>query len=276
MSANLNELFDNIHKLPQIPEVVRRIINQLNNPNADMFEIAKDVEKEQIISLKILRLVNSAHFGLSRKINSIEEATVMIGMAKLKTLVVASALISSISDVPNFDLKQFWTKTFLTASYAKWFAEKAGLDVEIAYTAGLFSGLGNLLLHIGAPKEANEIDQHVKAGSSRPEIERNKLGFTNQEACAELCRRWHLSQELTSAIEDSAEPMIDSQVDKLACCVYLADRVSTQKAMDEGADTIFSHFPTDISDYIAIKPAITLASIDEIISIHSDLEGLND
>lgn len=276
MTPNMNQLFDNIYKLPQIPEVVRSIIKQLNNPHADMFSIAKDVEKEQIISLKILRLVNSAHFGLSRKINSIEEATVIIGMGKLKTLVVASALVSTVTEIPNFDLKQFWSTTFLTASYAKWFAEKSGLDADIAYTAGLFSGLGNILLHLGAPKEANEIDQHVKAGSSRPEVERNKLGYTNQQACAELCRRWGLSGELISAIEQSAAPKADSEADKLACCVYLAGFISSNEALGKPAEDIFNRFPINISDYIGLRQAISAEMIGEILAIESDLEGLNE
>ena len=49
----------------------------------------------------------------------------LIGMAQLKTLVVASGIIGSVPEIPNFDIKQFWKKTFLCAAYAKWFAEKS-------------------------------------------------------------------------------------------------------------------------------------------------------
>jgi HD-like signal output (HDOD) protein len=127
MPKQMNQLFDNIQKLPQIPEVVRTIINQLNEPHAEMLNIAKNVEKEQVISLKILRLVNSAHFGLSRKVASIDQATVMLGMNQLKTLVIASGIVSSVPKIENFDIRKFWNNCFRTATYAKWIAEHNNL-----------------------------------------------------------------------------------------------------------------------------------------------------
>ncbi len=73
-TTTIDQLFDNIHHLPQVPDVVRELISQLNDPDIDMSAIATNVEQEPTISLKILRLVNSAHYGLSRKVSSINEA----------------------------------------------------------------------------------------------------------------------------------------------------------------------------------------------------------
>ena len=67
MKLQINQLFDQIHNIPQVPEVVRMLISQLNDPNTKFDDIAKNVEKEQVISLKILRLVNSAHFWSFKK-----------------------------------------------------------------------------------------------------------------------------------------------------------------------------------------------------------------
>jgi HD-like signal output (HDOD) protein len=86
----INDLLNQTSKLPNVPEVVRQLIQALNDPNANYSEISQKVSEDQTLSLKILRLVNSAHFGLSRKVSSIDEATVILGMARLKTLVIAS------------------------------------------------------------------------------------------------------------------------------------------------------------------------------------------
>ncbi len=67
MKLQIEQLFKQIHKVPQVPEVVRTLITQLNDPNTNVNDIAKNVEKEQVISLKVLKLVNSAHFGLPKK-----------------------------------------------------------------------------------------------------------------------------------------------------------------------------------------------------------------
>ncbi|WP_347986863.1 HDOD domain-containing protein [Methylomonas sp. AM2-LC] len=276
MSTDINQLLNQIHNLPQIPEIVNSIINQLGNPNSDILDIAKNVEKEQMIALKVLRLVNSAHFGLTRKVNSIEEATLIIGISQLKTLVIASSLVHSVPSIPNFDVKQFWNTTFLSASYAKWFADKAQLQAEVAYTAGLLSGLGNILLHLGASKEANEIDQRAKAGSFRPDVEKKRLGFTNQAVCAELLRRWKLGDELITAIEQSAEPLSVATPNQLACAVFLGNYISQSLASDQSAANILSDFPFAVTEKIGLGADVIEANINEILAINSNLEGLTD
>ncbi len=276
MPTPMNQLFDQIHKIPQVPEVVRHIINQLNNPNVDMLDIAKNVEKEQVIALKILRLVNSAHFGLSRKIGSIDEAITMLGMNQLKTLVVATGIVSVVPQLENFDIKQSWRNSFRTAGYARWFAAQSGLPAEVAYTAGLISNLGNILIHIGSPREANEIDQHVKAGNSRLEIEKRRLGFTSQATCAELCRRWKFADQLVETIEQSAEPLLSDQPDKLACAVFLAHSISDYQ--DQGLETeqILASLSTQVIEQLGLTEQVVKDKLPEVLNAKSELDGLLD
>ncbi|OQW79952.1 MAG: signal transduction protein [Proteobacteria bacterium ST_bin11] len=276
MPTKMNQLFDQIHKIPQVPEVVRSIINQLNNPHADMLQIAKDVEKEQVIVLKILRLVNSAHFGLSRKIGSIDEAITMLGMNQLKTLVVASGIVSVVPQLENFDVKQSWRNSFRTAGYAKWFADQAGVAADIAYTAGLISNLGNILIHIASPSEANEIDQHVKNGNTRLEIEKRRLGYTSPEICAELCRRWKFAEELVETIEQSADPLATEPPSKLACAVFLAHAISDYQ--DQGLDEnqILTSLPKQITESLGLTEQMLTEKIPAVLSAKSELDGLLD
>lgn len=277
MPIQMNQLFDNIPKLPQIPEVVRTIINQLNDPHAEMLDIAKNVEKEQVISLKILRLVNSAHFGLSRKINSIDEATVMLGMNQLKTLVIASGIVSSMPKVENFDIRKFWNNCFRTAVYAKWFAEQTNCSGEIAYTAGLIGNLGNLLIHIGLPSEANEIDQHTRAGhSSRSTFERTCLGFTNQDVCAELCRRWKFGDDLIAAIQHSGEPLTFEHPSKIACCLHLAQFISDAVDRGQNETDILAALPFPVAEKLGLSETFFSTNLAEVTALKSNLDGLTD
>ncbi len=137
----VSELLQQTHKLPNVPDVVRELIQQLNNPKADYSVIAAKVIHDQTLSLKILRLVNSAHFGLSRKISSINEAIIMLGMAQLKTMVIASGFTGSVKEVEGLDLKQFWAESFQIAELAKWFAEKSNnVDPDTAFTIQVIEG----------------------------------------------------------------------------------------------------------------------------------------
>lgn len=277
MPTQMNQLFDNIYKLPQIPEVVKTLINQLNDPHAEMLDVAKNVEKEQVISLKILRLVNSAHFGLSRKIGSIEEATVLLGMNQLKTLVIASGIVSAVPKIDNFDIKKFWNSGFRTAAYAKWIAEQAKLSGDISYTAGLLGNLGHLLIHMGLPKEANEVDQHAKAGRlSRVELEKKCLGFTNQDVCAELCRRWKFADELIEAIQQSAEPTAFEQPSKIACALKLAQDISERVENGMESADILAVIPESVAEEIGLSSDFFSNHLTEMLALKSNLEGLAD
>lgn len=278
MKLTIEKLFDQIHKVPQIPEVVRELIAQVNNPDFDFNAIAKNVEKEQVIALKVLRLVNSAHFGLSRKIGSIDEAVVLLGMGQLKTLVIASGIVSSVSDIPSIDIKEFWADSFLTATYAKWLAEQAGLEnSETVYTAGLLSGLGIILIHLAAPKIANEIDQHVKAGELRSDYERKRLGFTSEEACAALCERWKFAQELVDTVRYAGDPLKADEATVLpACCVYLGRFISNAKRNGKTAEEIAALLPLNIWEKLGLDAEQREQKIAELLELDSGLDGLVD
>ncbi len=277
MKLEIEQLFKQIHKIPQIPDVVRTLIAQLNDSDAHFEDIAKNVEKEQVIALKVLRLVNSAHFGLSKKIGSIDEAVVMLGMTQLKTLVIASGIVSAVPDIPNFNIKDFWAESFLTSTYAKWLAEQNQLeDSEMIFTAGLISGLGNILIHLGDAKAANEIDLHVKAGNTRPAYERKRLGFTSQEASAELCRRWHFSEALIDTVAKSGEPLTFEEPSQSACAVFIAKFLSEccQKGLDE--QVIVSLLPLKEWQQLGLNEQDLSEKLPVILALESGLEGLAD
>lgn len=276
MPTSINQLFDQLHKIPQVPEVVRSIINQLNDPHADMLNIAKDVEKEQVIALKILRLVNSAHFGLSRKIGSINEAVAMLGLNQLKTLVIASGIVGATPEIKNFDIKRSWQNSFRTAAYSKWLAEQAGAAGDIAYTAGLLANLGNVLIHIVCPSEANEVDQHVKAGAVRPDIEKNRLGFTSQQVCAELCRRWRFADILIETLEQSAEPWLAEPPNRLSGAVYLAGWISGQQDRGMAQEEILSGLPAAATGLLGLDPGLLAEKMPSVLAQKSELDGLLD
>ncbi len=277
MKLTIEKLFDQIHNVPQVPEVVRTLITQLNNPDIDFDVVAKNVEKEQMISMKVLRLVNSAYFGLSKKIGSIEEAVVMLGMSRLKTLVIASGIVGAVPEIPNFNIKEFWIDSFRTATSAKWLAEQSKQDnSDMVFTAGLISGLGNILLQLGDAKAANEIDQHVKAGEARPEYERKRLGFTSQEACAELCRRWHFSEELIDTIAKSGEPLAFEEVSLPACAVFIAKYISESSHSAMSDEERQTAFPVKEWRQLGFNEQQIAEKMTEILALDSGLDGLVD
>lgn len=277
MSKNISSLFTEVNHVPQIAEVIRILINQLNDPDIDLREIAKNVEKEQIISLKVLRLVNSASFGLRNKISSIEEAVVLLGMIKLKTLVIASGIVSSVPQIENFDIKQFWLNSFSTATYARWLANASGSNADMAFTAGLLSDLGTILIHLGLPTESLEINRLMEEGDhTRSFIEQGLLGFTSQDVSAELCRHWKFSDDLILPIAQSADPLKADPSSKIACSIYIARQISLCIANKMTEEQTLPLIPADIIQLLGFPELFFQEKLGDIMALESGLEGLLD
>jgi len=276
MPTPMQKLFDQIHSIPHIPEVVKKLINQVNDPGVDIMAIARNVDKDQMLALKVLRLVNSAFFGLPKKVDSIEGATLIMGLNKLKTLIIACGIVSSVPDLVGFDIKRFWLHSFNTATYAQQLAKEAKLNADIAYTAGLISGLGNVLIHMAYPKEAAEIDQHLRGGKPSYEIEQRRLGFTSFEACAELCRRWHFSDELVTTVANSGNPLAAETPSKLACTVFVARYLSDCSQNDLSLEETVSGLAGDVSTQLGIGEESAADKLQTIMALESNLAGLLD
>lgn len=273
-TTTINQLFDNIHNLPQIPDVVRELISQLNNPDLDMSAIAKNVEQEPTISLKILRLVNSAHYGLSRKVSSINEALTFLGMDELKTLVIASGIVSSMPKLESINIESFWDTTFLKASYAKTLAEDINVDGNIAFTAAIISNIGTILIHLGDPSAGQEIEQRLKSGDTmRYEYETRRLGYTSADVSAELSRRWKFSDELIDAVASSSDPIAVAQPSKIGCTVHLAEYVSFNKSRIS-EDELLESLPFEVAEKMNLSKPVMTEKLASLLAIKSSLASL--
>ena len=134
-------------------------------------------------------------------------------MQEVRKLVIVTGLVETMPYLPNLDLSDFWQDSYRTATYAKWIAEKAQLGHDdIVFTSGLIYDLGTILIHLGEPDAASYITEAVYEGQDRLDSERQYLGFTSHEACAELCRKWQFPEELINTVEKSGEPMAFSQL----------------------------------------------------------------
>ena len=277
MKPEMQPLFNQINNVPQIPEIVRLLIIQANDPEIDFKAIAINVEKEQVISVKVLRLVNSAYYGLSSKISSIQQALTLLGIDELKKLVVVSGLVSSINDVPGIDLDDFWLDNFRTATYAKWLADHTKLnDSEMVFTAGLISSLGRILIHLDDATTARKINSEVRAGTSRADSERKHLGFTHQEVCAELCRIWQFPAELIDTITQVGEPLSFDDISLAAIAVYIARYISESSYSEKDQPTILAEFPYKEWQQLGLKNEDVAKTMATLLALDTGLEGVLD
>ena len=269
------DLLKKTDKLPNVPDVVRELILLLSDPNVKYSDLTERVSHDQTISLKVLRVVNSAYFGLSRKISSIDEATVLLGTDKLKTLVIASGFSNSVAKVEGIKLPEFWADSFRVAELAQWFAKRTPLVQEDeAFTVGIVHNIGRLLLHLTAPEIALEIQSLVanrKAG--RVKAEQDLLGFTSQDAGKALMDLWKFPAGLGYAVQHHKRPFSDDEPNPLACVLNLACYINACIRNERDYDLVREGVPSAVAKAAGLPEGV-IYELDDALAIGDGLNQL--
>ncbi len=236
--STLDSFFATV-KLPTISEVAHELIKTLNDEDASMAEVGAIISRDPALTAKLLRLANSAAFGLQRGVSSVDEAMAMIGMSKVRTLALASCMSESFPVLPGLDPKEFWQTSMATAGYAQWMASRIGADAQQAWLAGMMVRLGELLIGQADPATLKEIERLPHIPGGRWEREKELVGFTEGQVTAELARRWNFPAEVVTGLQQSFEPLAHKPFSRLAAVIHLADLLAeTPNATAEALDTL--------------------------------------
>jgi HD-like signal output (HDOD) protein len=211
-NATLRQIVGDVQFLPLLPQTYDALTTALANPNSRVPEVAAIVQRDMALSVKILQLVNSAFFGIPRRITSIQHAILYLGMPMIRHLV----LTTNVFDVPNVDPRKRSNRLRVKgysldyerehALYAARLARRI-LDVEAkgddVFMASMLHDLGKLILakQLGA-RYAEIIAAARQPKAYRPieEVEREFLGVTHAEIGAYLMTLWGLPHPVVEAV----------------------------------------------------------------------------
>lgn len=275
MPSAIDRLFDHVYRIPSVPEAVCRLIQELTVPEANLHDLARDVARDPAIAMKVLRLVNSAYYGLPRKLTAIDEAVLTLGVDRLATIIIASGMVATVPQMQGFDLKGYWMQSFRRASYAKGIAALIqDVDPNTAFTCGLIADFGRLLLRMGNPSAGERIDSAVAEGGHRPTWERAELGYSTAQVAAELCRRWNFPGELQRGVAQCAEPLTFPEFDPLAAVVHLAGQLAELRADGAAPHEVLGSLPVHVAARLGLGEGELQQVAYRVYDSESGLEGL--
>jgi putative nucleotidyltransferase with HDIG domain len=200
------KILNSLDSLLPLPQVVLKAHNLLLDPNSSFNELADIIETDQEITLKILKMANSAYYSLKNEVCSVRQACVMLGFSVIGEIVMAagtSTLFSKPLIGYGMNPKDLWQHSLAVALASRKIANAIGLDLaNEAFLAGLFHDVGKLILdeHIFSRNDA--FKALLSEGHQRHfEIEKQILGFDHSEIASELCKRWEFSKAISQAIK---------------------------------------------------------------------------
>lgn len=187
-----------IKNLPTVPSIVAKISHLVENPETSAAEVGRLIAQDQVLSAKVLRMANSAFFGMSRKISSIPSALMILGFDVVKGLV----LTSSVFDMIQKSMAGLWEHSIGCAAASGAVATALGRDdAEEILVAGLLHDLGKVVLALNMPEEMDRVREKVeKENLFFYEAENAVLDFHHGEIGQWLAEHWNLPESL-------AEPM---------------------------------------------------------------------
>ncbi|RYY73427.1 MAG: HDOD domain-containing protein [Gammaproteobacteria bacterium] len=272
--VNLQNLIDNAQKLPNIPKVVQELIESFGDENVSNDAIAKKISADQVLTIKVLRAANSAHYGGNRKVGSVNDAVFLLGFNAVRTLVLASGLTGAFKAPEGFDLRKFWHDSFAVAATCKWIARYSHDDAETAFTCGMIHNIGELLIHILLPAECAEMQKVVDKGARNVDIEKNYLGFDFSEAGAELAHRWKFPEAIVKGIRYQLNPLEADVFPRLAGVINIAMYIN--KMNDAGADSaaILANFPSALATELGINLVKLMEKIEDTKELATAIDEL--
>ncbi|MGR6873362.1 HDOD domain-containing protein [Pseudomonas sp. HK3] len=271
---NLSDLFDHNQNLPNIPKVVQELIQTFNQSDFNMDEIAKKISLDPVLTAKVLRLANCAHYGVSRTISSTADASVLLGFSTLRTLVLASGITGAMQSPVGFNRKEFWRDNFAVAAIAKWMAPYCKINPETAFTCGMLHSIGELLIQLLMPHEAKRIHAAVEAGDQLESVEQSMLGYTYADVGAELAKRWKFPDAIADGIRYQCHDELVNLEQPLAGLMYIAVYIHNSHKKGLSDPEILKGFPLDIAKNINMDTEKALADLESVDGIESGMDTL--
>ncbi len=250
----LEELFEQPQALPASSGIVRELISSFENDLVSHQEISRMIAADQVLSAKLLRLANSAHYHASRTIATVDQALAMLGFVTVRTLVISSGLTGSFKQVKGFNLEYFWRYSLHTAVVAKWLAGKTQQNLDMAFMVGLMHAIGQLVMHLGMPEQCAELDKTVDPWNERRiDLEKSFFGFDFAMTGAELARRWKFPSEFSEVIAAFPHPQASDPALKTASIIHLAAWFARAQKNALSVEDMSASFPAEIGANLGLS-----------------------
>ena len=219
--------------VPSLPSVVTEITSLMSDAGVGLNEIGACVAKDPPLTAKLLRIANSALYGVQNPILSPEHAAAVLGVDALRNLLLrvsVADLFAHLDSHPEFNLVSLWEHSILTARVAgnlpgkKW--EKA-ISRDDAYLCGLLHNIGVFVMldQIGE-KYIAVLEKRKSSGHSLRSIELKVFGFSHDQVGHLICRKWNLPEVVLRAIRYHLDNAGAVETDEAVAVVHTANWIA--------------------------------------------------
>ena len=228
---SISDLFQGNLILASPPNIYFELQHVTEDPSKSLADAAFIIEKDAALSLRLLKIVNSAFYGFPSKVASISQAITLIGTKELQNLIIGTIVIDKFSNIPDelISMHDFWARNLRCALIAKGIDHYLGKQYsDSAFICGLLHNIGQLVFFQRIPDLAKNVMLQFQALENPSDIEEIKIekqliGFDHFETGAALIKLWKLPDTISESIRLHAYPDNTDAFHKIASITRLAD-----------------------------------------------------
>jgi putative nucleotidyltransferase with HDIG domain len=274
VNSDYAQLVALVEKMPAFPKSVQRVVQLTANIDASAKEIVHVIECDPVLTVKILKVINSAFYGLPQKINSVQRAVVHIGLNTVKNLAMSVAAIGMLKnlDKAGFNANAFLLHALTAAAISRKLAERAGLsqqECSDCFVAGLLHDFGKMVFAEFMPerfKQALAKSKETNEPLHRTEVE--FLGLNHAQTGALLAEKWGFSDLLIEAIARHHEQPAGA----FGECLFAANQICKQLHFGDSGNPVVEPFPEAIVNRFGMPLDALIVDLGELGGVMRDAE----
>lgn len=280
-AVNLKFSIAKLDTLPAMPAIAQKLLSLALDTDEGEAKLLKLIEQDPLIAAKIIGLANSPMFGSSRKVNSVGDATMLLGLTRVKSVAIGIATMSAVTKFPGGLLKanDLWLHSMSIALVMRAIAKSMPtrtrpLDDQI-FLAGLLHDIGYMALSFLDTPASDALHSKLLTETDRPaaEIEMELLGMTHGEIGAKLGQHWDLPDEIIAVMRyhhtpdesaaDVGQPLVKlvAYAERLLPAFGVAEQTGQEISDDEWAT-------------LGISPEKSAAILEQIATIAEQAQQL--
>ena len=260
-----------VEKMPAFPKSVQRVLEITRDINCSPKELVVVIEKDPVMTMKLLRILNSAYYSFPNPITSVNQSVVYLGINTIKNMALYFAAAGALPpfNAAGFDIHRYLMHSLTTASLARLLCQKFGADgtdPTDCYIAGLLHDFGKVVFAQFMPAEFKEaLALSADQATSLHAAEKKIIGADHSVVGAMLVEKWQFPKLLTETIRHHHSAI--SPENTLQSCLFVADQISKKLSLGNSGNLLVEE----------LTPALTNrfgGNLDDIIEQLGDLSGL--
>ncbi len=223
-----------VTNLPTLPAVLEEARRAAENPKTTIPQLADIIGRDQVLSSKVLKMVNSPTYGFPGRIASIQNALVLLGFNVIKSLIISTIVFESMSN----GMMGLWRHSVGCSMASSEIGRLLKIEnVDELFVAGLLHDIGKVITAVQIPEAHAEIQQLVREEDLLfREAEVQVLGLDHSRIAAWLAEHWNLPANLRAALAGHHRPLSEQNFPTIACVVHVADFLTRLFEFGSGGD----------------------------------------